>query len=275
MPKQYFEFKDDRTNKFWEVDYDDNQVVIRYGKVGTLGQVTTREVPDFSAALNYASKAIREKVKKGYKISSKPSTKEVENKTKKNNVSQKKQSLGNGPKKNSLELNDDEVIFYGNMKWWGIDTQPQSFLGLPDEFETAFGLFKKNKKIHMDEIIHLLTPFIVAKFLPSNISCWEEIFKDPEGDGCPEFDGYDIKIVGIDFKKTPIPLVKSEAFFKVPMKKEFKKFTEEQIQEWQETNDFFFSGLSFGWNLPECQSVEDLDLMQADHQGCECIVSAR
>jgi hypothetical protein len=232
-----------------------------------------KEVPDFNAALDYASKVIKEKVKKGYKIKNYQQTIKVKQKTK---MFQQEQSfLSTKNTKKSFDLKANEVVFYGNMKWWGVDTQPQSFLGLPDEFETAFGLFKKNKKIHMNEIIHLLTPFIVAKFLPSNISCWEEIFKDPEGDGCPEFDGYDIKIVGIDFKKTPIPLVKSEAFFKVPMKKEFKKFTEEQIHEWQETNDFFFSGLSFGWNLPECQSVEDLDLMSADHKGCEFSLYAK
>lgn len=38
--KNYFEYKDDKSSKFWEIHINDKTVTTRYGKIRTAGQVS-------------------------------------------------------------------------------------------------------------------------------------------------------------------------------------------------------------------------------------------
>ena len=38
--KNYFEFKDDKSSKFWEINLNGLSVKTSYGKIGTTGQVS-------------------------------------------------------------------------------------------------------------------------------------------------------------------------------------------------------------------------------------------
>jgi len=42
VPKSYYEFKDKTSSKFWEIDTKGSTVTVRYGKIGTDGQVTVK-----------------------------------------------------------------------------------------------------------------------------------------------------------------------------------------------------------------------------------------
>lgn len=66
MAKQYFEFKDRTSSKFWEIDVKGKEVTVRYGRIGTDGQATTKEFSSPAAAAAHAEKVVAEKVKKGY-----------------------------------------------------------------------------------------------------------------------------------------------------------------------------------------------------------------
>jgi len=44
MPKSYYEFKDKTSSKFWEIDTKGSTVTVRYGKIGTDGQVTVKKL---------------------------------------------------------------------------------------------------------------------------------------------------------------------------------------------------------------------------------------
>ena len=44
MAKQYYEFKDASTSKFWEIDVSGSKITIRYGKTGTPGQTILKSL---------------------------------------------------------------------------------------------------------------------------------------------------------------------------------------------------------------------------------------
>jgi len=61
-----FEFKDGKSDKFWEVSLDGNSHPVRSGRVGTDGQTKTKEFGDKEKAEASYQKLIGQKVKKGY-----------------------------------------------------------------------------------------------------------------------------------------------------------------------------------------------------------------
>ena len=64
---RYFEFKDKDSNKFWEITVNGKKVSIHYGKIGTSGQNTVKELANPVEASAHAEKVIGEKTKKGYR----------------------------------------------------------------------------------------------------------------------------------------------------------------------------------------------------------------
>jgi len=67
MGKNYYEFKDKTSSKFWEIAVKGSTVTVRYGKIGTDGQTTVKKLGSPAAAAAHADKVTAEKVKKGYK----------------------------------------------------------------------------------------------------------------------------------------------------------------------------------------------------------------
>jgi len=63
---RHFEFKDDKSSKFWEITQAGDSVTVRYGKTGTTGQSQTKSFADDSAAAKHMEKLIAEKTGKGY-----------------------------------------------------------------------------------------------------------------------------------------------------------------------------------------------------------------
>ena len=61
-----FEFSDGKSNKFWEVSTAGTEVTVRFGRIGTQGQMQTKGFPDDVAAGKHATKLIEEKLGKGY-----------------------------------------------------------------------------------------------------------------------------------------------------------------------------------------------------------------
>lgn len=68
MTKTYLEFSDPNgaEHKFYEVTVDGADLTIRYGRIGTEGQSSTKAFPDAAKAQAEADRKIREKRKKGY-----------------------------------------------------------------------------------------------------------------------------------------------------------------------------------------------------------------
>ena len=73
MSTRYFEFvgedarrQDGVASKFWEVTVDGSTVTVRFGKIGTNGQTSVKELESAAEADAQAAKVIGEKTKKGY-----------------------------------------------------------------------------------------------------------------------------------------------------------------------------------------------------------------
>ena len=64
--KRYFEYTDEKSNKFWEIDMDGTSVTVRYGRIGASGQTQTKTFPDAAAAQKHHDKLVEEKTEKGY-----------------------------------------------------------------------------------------------------------------------------------------------------------------------------------------------------------------
>ena len=73
MSRRYFEFVGEDADrgiassaKFWEVEVVGSQVTVRFGKIGTNGQTTVKDLGSADAAEVEANKLVASKTKKGY-----------------------------------------------------------------------------------------------------------------------------------------------------------------------------------------------------------------
>ncbi|MEE1550032.1 MAG: WGR domain-containing protein, partial [Nitrospinaceae bacterium] len=90
MAKRYFEYKDAKSKKFWEVSVSAKKVTIRYGKLGTDGQTSLKELSTPAEAKAHAEKQAAGKVKKGYKEAKVKAVKKVAKKAAKKKTIKKK-----------------------------------------------------------------------------------------------------------------------------------------------------------------------------------------
>ena len=61
-----FVLQNEKSHKFWSVEINDRAVSVRYGRVGTVGQATTKNYDTVQKATGAVNKLIREKTDKGY-----------------------------------------------------------------------------------------------------------------------------------------------------------------------------------------------------------------
>ena len=61
-----YEYKDEKSHKFWEITVEGDHYVVRYGRVGTDGRLVTKRFSDQATAQAAAAKIAKQKVKKGY-----------------------------------------------------------------------------------------------------------------------------------------------------------------------------------------------------------------
>ncbi|WP_447889054.1 DUF4132 domain-containing protein [Serratia fonticola] len=63
---RHFEFKDDKSNKFWQIEQSDSDLNLRWGKIGTQGQNQTKNFDNEAKAMATMAKLVKEKTGKGY-----------------------------------------------------------------------------------------------------------------------------------------------------------------------------------------------------------------
>lgn len=153
------------------------------------------------------------------------------------------------------------------MDWFEPADQPENIEDLPTEFAEAKTLWEKDAEGNQEKIIQLLTPFVGARFMPSNIPNWEELFVDADGEEMIELPATSVNVIGIDFESSPIPICKAEAYFEAQVTDEFAAT---DLEEWQDNNERFTDGVAFYWDLPQDGELEDLDFTFGDNQGVEC-----
>ena len=62
--KKRFIYHDEKSNKFWWIDYEGDSLAVNYGKVGSIGKFQTKEFDNEEQCLKEASKLIAAKMKK-------------------------------------------------------------------------------------------------------------------------------------------------------------------------------------------------------------------
>ncbi|MBL5861192.1 DUF4132 domain-containing protein [Serratia fonticola] len=63
---RHFEFKDDKSNKFWQIEQSDTDLNLRWGKIGSQGQSQTKSFDNEARAMAAMAKLVKEKTGKGY-----------------------------------------------------------------------------------------------------------------------------------------------------------------------------------------------------------------
>lgn len=64
--KVHLEFEEDNSSKFWRARVEGKTLYVNYGRIGTTGQVSMKELANADAAQKELEKLEREKRKKGY-----------------------------------------------------------------------------------------------------------------------------------------------------------------------------------------------------------------
>ena len=65
--KRYFEYTDEISNKFWEINLKGKQVILTFGRIGVQNpQKIIKEFNSNKEAKKFAETKIREKTNKGY-----------------------------------------------------------------------------------------------------------------------------------------------------------------------------------------------------------------
>ena len=64
--KRAFVYKDEKSHKFWWIDYSDCSFAVNYGKYGSIGKFEVKEFDTQEDCQKEAEKLIRSKMKKGY-----------------------------------------------------------------------------------------------------------------------------------------------------------------------------------------------------------------
>ena len=65
--KKYFEYTDEVSNKFWEINLKKKQIIITFGRIGIKNPVCQLKKFDSNEeAKKYVERKIREKTNKGY-----------------------------------------------------------------------------------------------------------------------------------------------------------------------------------------------------------------
>ncbi|MDS0527414.1 WGR domain-containing protein [Clostridium sp. SHJSY1] len=67
--RKAFTYKDEKSNKFWWIDYSGKDFAVNYGKTGTNGKYEIKEFDSSEECEKEAVKLIVQKIKKGYKES--------------------------------------------------------------------------------------------------------------------------------------------------------------------------------------------------------------
>ncbi len=63
-----YELVEGTSSKFWEIAVEGNQVITRYGRIGTAGSSSTKELASAAAAQKELDKLVAEKTRKGYRL---------------------------------------------------------------------------------------------------------------------------------------------------------------------------------------------------------------
>jgi predicted DNA-binding WGR domain protein len=63
---RHFEFRDDKSSKFWNIELQGESFTAQFGNIGTDGQTQVKKFADVSKAKKEHDKLVAEKIKKGY-----------------------------------------------------------------------------------------------------------------------------------------------------------------------------------------------------------------
>ena len=134
--KKYLEYKDNKRDRFWQIELDDNTFTITFGNVGEEGEVRLSQFKNSERALLQAEKFIEKKLANGYV--------EVQKSLKEDKIETKRED--------KTKIKNGEIGYYEELvkfdEEYGAETYAESFWIVDDEddfFEYWLALEDKEK----------------------------------------------------------------------------------------------------------------------------------
>jgi predicted DNA-binding WGR domain protein len=129
--KNYFEYQDNKSHKFWEITLEGLNLTTCYGKINTDGQVSEKTFESIEKAEKEYNKLIAEKTKKGYKNNNNLNNEKMEN-SKKINLEEALELISQTNSELNEEIIDELKPFYEitdeNIVLYSGDTDLKDFL---------------------------------------------------------------------------------------------------------------------------------------------------
>lgn len=154
-----------------------------------------------------------------------------------------------------------EKIIYANVNWFTV-SDDQDFNDIPNTLKSAKALWDENGNQSNSKICNILNDLITCNFLAENMSGWENYFVNID---YGEFKAEKVTVLGVDFTDQTLPSIRAEAWIKVQLK---EGISDEQLDEWIETEWGLVSGIMWSWDLP---NENDLDLFMEENKGVEAV----
>ncbi|WP_424244120.1 putative DNA-binding WGR domain protein [Elusimicrobium posterum] len=223
--EKYVEFSDGKSNKFWRVKCDGNDITITFGKIGTAGQTQQKSFPTPEAAIKEAEKQFKSKVAKGYVEKDAPSGGEVpapKAKTEVKTAAPKTPAPQAKPKAPADKTDDGTV-----QKWHGEDffEGAESYLD-EEEFKNIDTPEAQKAPLAAD------TPAVVAAAQISKEEGFDDDDEEEEG-GLPSIYSFESDCDSADFPDIHATIAKLKEFDKTaePEKQQLKRYLKAGLKE--------------------------------------------
>ena len=159
----------------------------------------------------------------------------------------------------SSNMSGREKILYANVDWFTVPDELE-IDSLPQELTKVRELWNANSEKSSPEICKAVEKYITCQYLAENMSGWEDYFPD---NNYGEFTACKVNVVGVEFSAGVLPSVRAEAWIKVSI---LENVTDEDLEEWAESEWGLQSGIMWSWNL---EVDDDVDLAMEENSGLE------
>lgn len=136
---------------------------------------------------------------------------------------------------------------------------------VPDELKRALKEWKAGKKTERD-VLPIAQKYVVANFVPENLSDADELFSSVD-----DIEGLELAVDALFLDEgSVLPKVSASAVFVVPVKAAFPA-DEDALAQWQEDNTPLTDAVNFFWRFGDTELV----LGEVDEAGVEFDVPQR
>lgn len=115
---------------------------------------------------------------------------------------------------------------------------------IPEDIKKAAKLWESKGEAASEEILSLLSKFLTANFVPSNIPSLEELIEETD-----DIDAENVMVTGFSFGEEPLPSVDAQATYRLTTS---RPLDNDALEEWQDDEgEFLTDCVNFAWSFED------------------------